>query len=168
LQVPSGAAEIIKDVHDSLVGLPGEGGHVIGGRRRDDILGVGAVLARGRVDTGQGFPDLLGAPGGHGLSAIEGQLDSLGLSPNAVMLWTTRSIDAAVARFRAEGHEIRDEDIARLSLLKHRNRHFLGHCRETWGGGGVRDDWQPTRPAAVTAQENYTHAVSVPLSDPVE
>ena len=29
---------------------------------------------------------------------------------NAVMLWTTRSIDAAVARLRAEGYEILDED----------------------------------------------------------
>ncbi|GAA1229233.1 hypothetical protein GCM10009665_19590 [Kitasatospora nipponensis] len=30
-------------------------------------------------------------------------------------------IDAAVAQLRAGGHEIRDEDIARLSPLKHRN-----------------------------------------------
>jgi hypothetical protein len=39
----------------------------------------------------------------------------LGLVLNAVVLWTTRYIDAAVAQLRAEGHEIRDEDIARLS-----------------------------------------------------
>lgn len=42
------------------------------------------------------------------------------------MLWTTRYIDAAVAQLRAEGHEIRDEDIARLSPLKHRNLNLLG------------------------------------------
>ncbi|HZF91645.1 MAG TPA: Tn3 family transposase [Streptomyces sp.] len=42
------------------------------------------------------------------------------------MLWTTRYIDAAVARLRAEGHEIGDEDIARLSPLKHRNLNVLG------------------------------------------
>ncbi|MER6945930.1 Tn3 family transposase [Nonomuraea sp. NPDC000554] len=38
----------------------------------------------------------------------------------------TRYIDAAVAQLRAEGHEIREEDIARLSPLKHRNLNLLG------------------------------------------
>lgn len=42
------------------------------------------------------------------------------------MLWTTKYIDAAVAQLHAEGHEIRDEDIARLSPLKHRNPNLLG------------------------------------------
>lgn len=41
-------------------------------------------------------------------------------------LWTTKYIDAAVAQLRAEGHEIRDEDIARLSPLKHKNLNLLG------------------------------------------
>lgn len=45
---------------------------------------------------------------------------------NAIVLWTTRYIDAAVAQLKAEGHEIRDEDIARLSALKHRNLNLLG------------------------------------------
>lgn len=46
---------------------------------------------------------------------MEDQLGALGLVLNAVVLWTTRYIDAAVDQLRAEGHEIRDEDIARLS-----------------------------------------------------
>ncbi|MDX3130906.1 Tn3 family transposase [Streptomyces europaeiscabiei] len=50
---------------------------------------------------------------------MEDQLD-------AVVLWTTRYIDAAVAQLRAEGHEIRDEDVARLSPLKHRNLNCRG------------------------------------------
>ncbi|MGE6736262.1 Tn3 family transposase, partial [Streptomyces sp. NPDC059900] len=37
-----------------------------------------------------------------------------------------RYLDAAVAQLRAEGHEIRDEDVARLSPLKHRNLNLLG------------------------------------------
>lgn len=45
---------------------------------------------------------------------------------NAAVLWTARYIDAAVARLQAEGHEIREEDIARLSPLKHRNLNLLG------------------------------------------
>lgn len=38
----------------------------------------------------------------------------------------SRYIDGAVAQLDAEGHEIREEDIARLSLLKHRNLNLLG------------------------------------------
>lgn len=43
-----------------------------------------------------------------------------------MVLWTTRYIGAAVAQLRAEGHELRDEDVARLSPLKHRNLNVLG------------------------------------------
>lgn len=57
---------------------------------------------------------------------MEDQLGSLGLVLNAVVLWTTRYIDAAVAQLRTEGHEIRDEDVARLSPLKHKNLNLLG------------------------------------------
>lgn len=52
---------------------------------------------------------------------MEDQLGALGLVLNAIVLWTTKYIDAAVEKLRAEGHKIRDEDIARLSPLKHRN-----------------------------------------------
>ena len=57
---------------------------------------------------------------------MEDQLGSLGLVLNAVVLWTTRYIDAAVAQLRAEGHEILDEDVARLSPLVHENLNVLG------------------------------------------
>ncbi|GGW72401.1 hypothetical protein FHS32_001600 [Streptomyces albaduncus] len=57
---------------------------------------------------------------------MEDQLGSLGLVLNAVVLWTTRYIDAAVAQLRAEGHEIRGEDVARLSPLEHENLNCLG------------------------------------------
>jgi hypothetical protein len=57
---------------------------------------------------------------------MEDQLGALGLVLNAIVLWTTRYIYAAVAQLRAEGHEIREEDAARLSPLKHRNLNLLG------------------------------------------
>lgn len=57
---------------------------------------------------------------------MEGQLGALGLVLNAIVLWTTKYIDAAVAQLQAEGHDIREEDIARLSPLKHRNLNLLG------------------------------------------
>nr|WP_201778844.1 Tn3 family transposase [Streptomyces sp. 150FB] len=46
---------------------------------------------------------------------IEDQLGELRLALNAIVLWTTKCIDGATAQLRAEGHEIRDQDIARLS-----------------------------------------------------
>jgi TnpA family transposase len=55
---------------------------------------------------------------------MEDQLGALGLVLNAIVLWTTRYIDAAVAQLQAEGHEIREEDVARISpyLTEHINR----------------------------------------------
>ncbi|GHK05920.1 hypothetical protein SY2F82_77170 [Streptomyces sp. Y2F8-2] len=45
--------------------------------------------------------------------------------------WTTRYLDAAVGRLRAlppeeREHDVRDEDVARLSPLKHANLNVLG------------------------------------------
>lgn len=57
---------------------------------------------------------------------MEDQLGALGLVLNAIVLWTTRYIDAAATQLKAEGHELREEDMARLSPLKHRNLNLLG------------------------------------------
>ncbi|OKI54643.1 hypothetical protein AMK15_27515 [Streptomyces sp. MJM1172] len=46
--------------------------------------------------------------------------------PLVVVLWTTRYLDAAVAQLRVEGHDIKDEDVARLSPVKHKNLNVLG------------------------------------------
>lgn len=59
---------------------------------------------------------------------MEDQLGALGLVLNAVVLWTTKYVDAAVTRLSAEGHELRDKDIARPSPLKHRKLNLLGRC----------------------------------------
>lgn len=72
---------------------------------------------------------------------VEDQLGALGRVLNAIVLWTTKYIDAAVAQLRAEGHEIRDEDIARLSPLEHRNLNLLGRYTfpaSTPGAGALR------------------------------
>lgn len=63
---------------------------------------------------------------------MEDQLGALGLVLNAFVLWTTRCIDAA-AQLQAEGQEICEEDIARLSPLKHRNLNLPGRYRFTAG-----------------------------------
>nr|WP_206619544.1 Tn3 family transposase [Streptomyces hoynatensis] len=71
-------------------------------------------------------PGVPGRDGGNRLGA-------LGPVLNAIVLWTTKDIDAAVAQLRAEIHEIRDEDIVRLSPLKHRNLNLLGRSSFTAG-----------------------------------
>jgi len=46
---------------------------------------------------------------------MEDQLGALGLVVNCVVLWNTFYIDLAIKELRQEGHNIRDEDAARLS-----------------------------------------------------
>ncbi|MEO3805295.1 Tn3 family transposase [Nonomuraea sp. B1E8] len=60
-----------------------------------------------------------------------------------MVLWTTRYIDAAVDQLGAEGHEIRDEGIARLSPLKHRNLNVLG--RYSFTASVPREGLRPLR-----------------------
>ncbi|MFI7641650.1 Tn3 family transposase [Nonomuraea sp. NPDC049400] len=68
------------------------------------------------------------------------------------VLWTTRYIDAAVAQLQAEGHEIREireEDITRLSPLKHRNLNLLGRysfTASTPASGALRPLRDPDAP----------------------
>ena len=44
----------------------------------------------------------------------EDQLSALGLVTNAVILWNTLYIEAALEQLRSEGYEVRPEDVARL------------------------------------------------------
>lgn len=72
----------------------------------------------------------------------EDQLASLGLVLNAAVLWNTRYLDAAVARLRAEGHDVKDKDVARRSPLKDRHINFLGrylfNIKASGSGQGLR------------------------------
>jgi len=43
----------------------------------------------------------------------------LSLLSNAVLVWNTRHIERIVYQLRAAGHEVLDEDIARVSPLLH-------------------------------------------------
>lgn len=46
---------------------------------------------------------------------MEDQIGALGLVLNALVLFNTRYMDAAVNQLRANGFDVRDEDVARLS-----------------------------------------------------
>jgi hypothetical protein len=75
----------------------------------------------------------------------EDQLAALGLVLNAVVLWNTRYLDAAVAQLRIEGHEIKDEDLARLSPLKGRHINFLGRYLFNITASGPGQGLRPLR-----------------------
>lgn len=56
----------------------------------------------------------------------EDQLGALGLVLNILVLWNTIYMDAAINQLRADGMNISDEDIARLSPIRWENFNFLG------------------------------------------
>ena len=57
----------------------------------------------------------------------EDQLGALGLVTNAVVLWNTIYIQAALDNLRKQSFEIKEEDEARLSPLVHGHINMLGH-----------------------------------------
>ncbi len=57
----------------------------------------------------------------------EDQLGALGLVTNALVLWNTIYMQAALDQLRLQGDEIREEDETRLSPLGHKHVNMLGH-----------------------------------------
>ena len=70
------------------------------------------------------------------------QLGALGLVVNAIILWNTGYMEAAVNQLRAEGREVRAEDVARLSPLIYKHINFQGRysfaLSEAVAKGGLR------------------------------
>jgi hypothetical protein len=58
---------------------------------------------------------------------MEDQLGALGLVVNALTLWNTVYLDAAITELRQTGHTVNDEDIARLSPYMRRHINVHGH-----------------------------------------
>ncbi len=82
----------------------------------------------------------------------EEQLGTLGLVVNAVVLWNTYYLDAAVNQLRSEGWTIHDEDLSRIAPLAHSHINMLGryhfHLSEELQAGGMR----PLRHPDLTAE----------------
>ncbi|MEU9456489.1 Tn3 family transposase [Streptomyces sp. NPDC048277] len=53
-------------------------------------------------------------------------MGALGLVINALVLFHTRYMDAAVTQLRSDGFEVRDEDVARLSPFVRHHINVLG------------------------------------------
>ncbi|MFE7393370.1 Tn3 family transposase [Streptomyces sp. NPDC057582] len=75
----------------------------------------------------------------------EDQLASLGRVLDAVVLWNTRYLDAAVAQLRAGGHDLKDEDVAVLSPLKDRHINFVGRSQFNFAASGPGEGPRPLR-----------------------
>jgi Tn3 transposase DDE domain len=78
----------------------------------------------------------------------EDQLGALGLVVNAIVLWNTLYMDAALTQLRAEGFEVNADDVARLSPLIHKHINFQGRysfaLAESVAQGGLRPLWDPS------------------------
>lgn len=84
----------------------------------------------------------------------EDQLGALGLVVNAIILWNTIYMDAALDQLRAEGFEVRDEDVARLSPLGHEHINMLGRYAFILPETVARGELRPLRHPAAFAEED--------------
>jgi TnpA family transposase len=75
----------------------------------------------------------------------EDQLGALGLIVNAVVLWNTIYMDAALKQLRKEGFPVLDEDVARLSPLGHEHINMLGRYAFTLPARVARGELRPLR-----------------------
>ena len=75
----------------------------------------------------------------------EDQLGALGLVVNAIVLWNTMYMEAALNQLRAEGMEIKPEDVARLSPLIHKHINFQGRYSFALSESVARGGWRPLR-----------------------
>ena len=75
------------------------------------------------------------------------QLGALGLVLNAVVLWNTVYMNAALEQLRAQGYEVQDDDVARLSPFAFKHVNFLGRYAFTLPPAGplrpLRDPEEP-------------------------
>jgi hypothetical protein len=75
----------------------------------------------------------------------EDQLGALGLVVNALVLWTTRYMDAALSHLRAQGVPVKPEDVARLSPLRSRHFNVLGRYHFDLSDAVRRGELRPLR-----------------------
>lgn len=68
----------------------------------------------------------------------EDQLGTLGLVLNAVILWNTRYVDAALTELRGRGVSVADEDVQRLSPLVSEHINMLGRYTFTADSTGTQ------------------------------
>jgi TnpA family transposase len=80
----------------------------------------------------------------------EDQLSALGLVLNAVALWNTLYLDKAASHLRDGAHEVREEDLARVSPLMHAHVRVLGRYHFRLDESVVEGGTRPLRDPAET------------------
>ncbi len=75
----------------------------------------------------------------------EDQLGALGLVLNAIVLWNTRYMDAALRQLRADGVQVLEGDLERLSPLVHAHINMLGRYHFTVPEAVLRGELRPLR-----------------------
>lgn len=75
----------------------------------------------------------------------EDQLGALGLVVNAIVLWNTLYMDAALNQLRAEGFEVNAEDVARLSPLIYKHINFQGRYSFALAESVAQGELRPLR-----------------------
>ena len=84
----------------------------------------------------------------------EDQLGSLGLVVNVIVLWNTIYMDAALNQLRAEGFDVRAEDLARLSPLGFDHINMLGRYAFILPDQIARGELRPLRNPAIADDES--------------
>ena len=75
----------------------------------------------------------------------EDQLGALGLVVNALILWNTRYMDAALNHLNSQDFDLKPEDLARLSPLRSRHFNILGRYRFTVTDSVLKGEMRPLR-----------------------
>ena len=73
----------------------------------------------------------------------EDQLGALGLVTNAVVLWNTIYMEAALKQLKAGGYSVKASDVARLSPLHHKHINVLGRYSFTLAEPVVKGELRP-------------------------
>jgi TnpA family transposase len=75
----------------------------------------------------------------------EDQLGAMGLVVNAIVLWNTIYMDAALRQLRSEGYPVRDEDVVRLSPTMRPHINMLGRHSFALPEAVARGELRPLR-----------------------
>jgi hypothetical protein len=77
----------------------------------------------------------------------------MGMVVNAIVLWNTIYMDAALRQLRNEGYPVRDEDVARLSPTMRPHINMLGRHSFNVPEAVARGELRPLRDPKQTMEE---------------
>ncbi len=83
----------------------------------------------------------------------EDQLGALGLVLNAIVLWNTRYLDAALTQLRRDGYPVEDANVERFSPLIHDHINLLGRYHFTNPDRNGGDQLRPLRDPRTAADD---------------